>query len=335
MLLKLTARRLWLASCLLILSSIALAQQKTVTGRITDAGNQPVAGASVIVKGTTIGTTTNDQGRFTISVPNNRNTLTVSYVGFDAQDVAISGVTDVNVALVNSNLTNLNEVVVTGYTSQNRKAITGAVSSIKGTQLQAVQSGNIEQQFQGRAPGVVVITSGQPGTGSQVRIRGFSSFTDNSPLYVVDGVPVFTTEHLAANDIESTTILKDAASASIYGASASAGVILVTTKKGRTNNKVNVTYDMSYGRTVPGKGLDLLTPQQLADWTWTALKATPGSVDATTGNPNHDQYGKGANPVLPDYLTVGAQSGLSGLAANDPRLDPVKFNTNFDIGPIY
>src|SRR5215203_378922 len=304
MLLKLTAKRLWLASCLLILSSIALAQQKTVTGRITDAGNQPVAGASVIVKGTTIGTTTNDHGRFTISVPNNRNTLSVSYVGFDAQDVAISGVTDVNVALANSNLTNLNEVVVTGYTSQNRKAITGAVSSIKGTQLQAVQSGNIEQQFQGRAPGVVVITSGQPGTGSQVRIRGFSSFTDNSPLYVVDGVPVFTTEHLAANDIESTTILKDAASASIYGARASAGVILVTTKKGKFgSNKLTVTYDAMYGVTMPSKGIDLLTPQQQADLTWLALEPKDRKA--------HPQYGGDSLVArLPDYLKAGDKSGV-------------------------
>ena len=330
----LTALRLGVTTCMLFIFSIASAQQKSVSGRVTDANNQPVPNASVVVKGTTNGTTTDEQGKFTITVPNDQSILVISSIGMDTKEVTVRGLTTVDVSLT-SNLGNLNEVIVTGYSSQQRKNITGAVSSIKGTQLQAVQSGNVEQQFQGRASGVVVITSGQPGTPSQVRIRGFSSFTDNSPLYVVDGIPVFTTEHLAANDIESTTILKDAASASIYGARASAGVILVTTKKGRANNKVNVSYDMSYGLTVPGKGLKLLTPQQLADWTWTALKATPGSVDPVTGNPKHDQYGTGANPVLPDYLVVGPEFGLSGLPANDPRLNPAKYNTNFDLGPIY
>ena len=326
MLLKMTAPRLWLAICMLLTSTFALAQ-KSVKGKITDANNQPIAGASVIIKGTTTGTTTDDQGAYSINVPDENSTLVVSYVGFSTQEFPVRGLTTLNVTLSNTQ-NSLNEVIVTGYTTQQRKNITGAVASIKGTQLQSVPSGNVEQQFQGRAPGVVVITSGQPGTASQVRIRGFSSFTDNNPLYIVDGIPVFTIEHLSANDIESTTILKDAASASIYGARASAGVILITTKKGKATNKTNVTYDMTYGYTVPGKGLDLLTPQQQADWTWAALKA---AGQETT----HPQYGSGATPVLPDYLVVGADNGLSGLSPNDPRLNPALFNTNFDAGPIY
>ncbi len=288
---------------------------------------RPLVGATVTAKGTRISALTGDDGRFSISVPANVTTLVISSVGFDVQELQIGEGNNLSV-FMRSTSTSMNEVVVTGYTSQQRRTITGAVSSIKGTQLQAVQTGNIEQQFQGRAPGVVVITSGQPGTGSQVRIRGFSSFTDNSPLYIVDGVPIFTSEHLAAFDIESVTVLKDAASASIYGARASAGVILITTKKGRQSNKVNVSYDMSYGLTVPGKGLKLLTPQQQADLSWQAMRA----VGET---PTHDQYGSGANPVLPDFLVVGAANGLSGLSANDPRLNPELFNTNFDRGPIY
>src|SRR4051812_10097338 len=196
MLIKLTAMRLWLAASMTLLFSIALAQEKKVSGRVTDASNQPVVGASVIVKGTSNGTTTDETGRFSLNVPSNATTLTISSIGYDAQDISISGLSSVNITLGNSAQATLNEVVVTGYTGQQRKTITGAVSSIKGTQLQAVPSGNVEQQFQGRAPGVVVITSGQPGTASQVRIRGFSSFTDNSPLYIVDGVPIFTSEHL-------------------------------------------------------------------------------------------------------------------------------------------
>jgi len=313
---------------LVLLSSLALAQQKSVSGRVSDASNQPVSGASVVVKGTNTGTTTDEQGRFTINVPNNQSILTISYVGFDSQDVAVGNSLSLNVSLAGSTQATLNEVVVTGYSSQQRKNITGAVTTIKGTQLQSVPSGNVEQQFQGRAAGVVVITSGQPGTTSQVRIRGFSSFSDNSPLYIVDGIPVTTIDHLAANDIQSTTVLKDAASASIYGARASAGVILITTKKGIANGKTNVTYDMTYGMTVPGHGLDLLTPQQQADMTWVALKAAGQT-------PTHEQYGSGATPVLPDYLVVGSANGLSGLSPSDPRLNPALYNTNFDVGPIY
>lgn len=324
---RLTALRFWLVLFSLCITSIISAQQKTVTGLVKDASNQPVSGASVLVKGTNQGTTTDEAGRFSIAVPNNQAILVISSVGFDAREVTVGSASTLDVTMVSA-LGSLNEIVVTGYSTQQRKNITGAVTSVKGEKLQAVQSGNVEQQFQGRAPGVVVITSGQPGTPSQVRIRGFSSFVDNSPLYIIDGVPSFTTEHLAANDIETTTILKDAAAASIYGARAAAGVILITTKKGKATNKTNVSYDGSYGWTVPGKGLDLLTPQEQADLTWQALQA---AGQATT----HPQYGSGSKPVLPDYLVVGADNGLSGLSPSDPRLDPAKYNTNFDAGDIY
>jgi TonB-linked SusC/RagA family outer membrane protein len=326
MLFKLAAR-VCLVTCLFLLSTLVQAQQKTVTGRVLGPSNEPISGASVVVKGTTTGTTTDDQGKFSIRVPNEKSILSISYLGYNNQEIPVSGVSDINVSLV-SVLSTMNEVVVTGYSSQQRKNITGAVSTIKGEKLVVAPSGNVEQQFQGRAAGVVVITSGQPGTTSQVRIRGFSSFTDNSPLYVVDGIPVFSIDHLSAYDIESTTILKDAASASIYGARASSGVILITTKKGKPTGKANVTYDMSYGVTVPGKGLELLTPQQQADLTWVALKAA-------NQTPTHDQYGSGVNPILPDYLVVGSQNGLSGLSPTDPRLNPALYNTNFDRGPIY
>ena len=323
---NLAALRMWLVVCLVFLTTIAFAQ-KTVSGKITDAANQPVVGATVSVKGTNNATQTSSEGTFSISVPSNNSVLVISSVGFETQEIPVGTQSSVNISMSNTTA-NLNEVVVTGYATQQRRSITGAVATVKGAQLAAVQSGNVEQQLQGRASGVTVITSGQPGTTSQVRIRGFSSFGGNEPLYIVDGVPVFTIEHLNGNDIESSTVLKDAASASIYGARASAGVILITTKKGKASNKLNVTYDMSYGITVPGKGLDLLTPQQQADMTWQALKAANQTL-------THPQYGSGATPVLPDYLVVGSETGLSGLSPTDPRLDPAKFNTNFDKGSIY
>ena len=327
MLSKLTALRSWWTACLLLFTTIAFAQQKTITGKVTDANNAPVAGATVAVKGGNIGTQTNATGDFSITVPNNNAVLSISYVGFEPRDVAVGNQSALTIGLVASS-SNLNEVVVTGYTSQQRKNIVGAVATVSGAKLAAVQSGNAEQQFQGRVPGLTVITTGQPGTPSQVRIRGFGSFSNNEPLYIVDGIPITNIDFLNGNDIENTTILKDAGSASIYGARAAAGVIIVTTKKGKANGKMNVNYDLSYGYTIPGKGLDLLSPQQQADLTWEALKA---AGQATT----HPQYGSGATPILPDYLKVGDESGLSGLSANDPRLDPAKFNVNFEKGPIY
>ncbi len=314
--------------CLLlcVLFSGVLSAQKQVTGKITESDAQPISGASVQVKGTTVGTTTDTDGSFSISVPAGRNTLVVSFVGFKNKEISIGSQTNIPVTL-EADVSGLTEVIVTGYSGQQRKNIVGAVATVKGEQLAAVQTGNVEQQFQGRVPGLTVITSGQPGTTSQVRIRGFGSFTGNDPLYIVDGIPTTNIDFLNGNDIESTTILKDASSASIYGARASAGVILVTTKKGRSGG-LKVTYDMSYGLTNPGKGIDLLTPQQQADLTWVALKAANQPL-------THPQYGTGASPVLPDYLKVGSENGLSGLSPTDPRLDPAKFNTNFDNGPIY
>lgn len=320
--------------CCIFLSNQIYAQQKTVTGKVVNAKDSlPVDLATVSVKGTKTGVTTSANGEFTISHPADKNTLIVSSIGFEDVEVNIAGSSSINI-LLKEKSSSLNEVVITGYSGQQRKNIVGAVSTIKGDQLAAVQTGNVEQQFQGRVPGLTVITSGQPGTTSQVRIRGFGSFSGNDPLYVVDGIPTTNIDFLNGNDIESTTILKDAASASIYGARASAGVILVTTKKGKSGKGLKVTYDMSYGVTMPGKGIDLLTPQQQADLTWVALRAA-GQIDTTTGNPTHPQYGTGVNPALPDYLKVGEESGLSGLASTDPRLNVAKYNLNFDKGAIY
>jgi TonB-linked SusC/RagA family outer membrane protein len=303
--------------------------QTNVSGTVTGgADNQPVSGATVSVKGTRVATQTATNGSFSIAVPAGSNILVITFIGFETTEIAIDGRSTISVSLKEAT-SNLNEVVVTGYSGQRRKDIVGAVSTVKGEQLAAVQSGNPEQQLQGRVPGLTVITSGQPGTTSQVRIRGFGSFNNNAPLYIVDGMQVLGgIDFINANDIETTTVLKDASSASVYGARASAGVILITTKKGRPGQKMSVNYDMSYGVTVPGKGIDLITPQQQADQTWEALKA---AGQATT----HPQYGSGATPVLPDYLVVGAENGLSGLAANDPRLNPALYNLNFDKGPIY
>lgn len=312
----------------LLLFSLHVSAQRRISGKVTASDTIPIAGASVQVPGTSSGTVTLNDGSFALTLPAGKNTLVVSFVGYKNKEVPVGNGNSVSINL-DEDISGLSEAIVTGYTSQQRKDIVGAVSTVSGTKLATVQTGNAEQQFQGRVPGVTVITSGQPGTTSQVRIRGFSSFSNNEPLYVVDGIPTTSIDFLNANDIDVTTVLKDAASASIYGARAASGVIIVTTKHGKVNNgKLNVNYDMSYGYTYPGKGLDLLTPQQQADWTWSALKAAGQTL-------THPQYGNGATPILPDYLKVGGESGLTGLSPSDPRLDPAKYNVNSEKGPIY
>ena len=319
MLLKLTALRLWLAASLLFLSSLAMAQQKTVSGRVTDAKNEPVAGASVVVKGTNIGTTTDEQGRFTITVPNNQARVTVSYVGLDAQEVAVGSSTNLDISLASTGST-LNEVVVTGYTTQARKDITGSVTVVKVEDLKSVPSSNAESQLQGRASGVSVTSTGVPGASPTVKIRGFSNFGANSPLYVVDGVPTGDLRNINPNDIESMQVLKDAASASIYGARAATGVIIVTTRRGK-NGSAKVSYNTYYGRQDPGKGFtNLLSPQEQAELTFLAYRNAGQTPPA-------GQYGSGTKPVLPDYILAGS---TGGLFEGDPRVDPAKYKLNID-----
>jgi TonB-dependent SusC/RagA subfamily outer membrane receptor len=222
--------------------------------------------------------------------------------------VAINGQTTIDLVMTEG--VSLDEIVVTGYTITSKRQTTGAVSTVKAEELAAIPSGNVEQQLQGRAAGVTVITNGQPGTTSIIRIRGFGSFGGNEPLYVVDGVPVGSIDFVSPDDIESTSILKDAASASIYGARAANGVVVIQTKRGkRKPSPLKVSYAGLVGFTDPGSGQPILTPQQDADKTWEAIRNT-AEGNGTEPVFNHPQYGSGQSPVLPEYLLVGTRSGV-------------------------
>jgi len=223
---------------------------------------------------------------------------------------------------------------VTGYTTDQRKDVTGAVATVKSQALTIVPSGNVEQQLQGRVPGVTVVTNGQPGTTSQIRVRGFGSFGGNEPLYIVDGLPVTSTDFINPDDIETTTVLKDAAAASIYGARAANGVIVYTTKKGsRSAKKLNITFDGMYGFTNPGQGQKMMGPQDFADWTWNALRNT-ATQNGVAFAPNHAQFGTSASgPVIPQYLLVGASSGVNNPAAGST--DKSLYNVTDFSRPIY
>jgi len=311
--------------CLLlfVLGTAAVSAQTTISGTLLDTDGFPLPGATILAKGTSTGTVADLDGAYSLSVPEGVTELIISYTGYETQTLSIDGRSSIDIVL--SEGVSLDEIVVTGYTVENKREATGAISTVSTEELTAIPSGNVEQQLQGRAPGVTVITNGQPGTTSIIRIRGFGSFGGNSPLYVVDGVPVDNIEFLNPDDIEATSILKDAASASIYGSRAASGVVVIRTKRGKkTAQPLKVSYNGLVGFTDPGTGPSFLSPQQDADKAWEALRndgLSPGD-----DNWGHPQYGNGANPVLPDFLIVGnvgggETNGVTGSVNLDEQRD--------------
>ncbi len=310
-----------------IFLTLAAWAQKTVTGTVTDKGS-PLAGATVTVKGTAVSTVTNTSGSFSIAVPSGSAVLVITYVGYQSTEVNVASVSQVNVSLTEQIITG-ETVIVTGYSSQRKKDITGAVAVVNVSDLKSQPTFDAQSQLQGRASGVTVIQNGVPGSGAQVRIRGLGSFNNNNPLYVVDGVQTGSISGLNPNDIESMQVLKDAASASVYGVRGSNGVIIVTTKKGKKKG-VSVTYDMYYGSQNPGKGFDLLNAQEEGQLYFLARQ---NSGLAVTGS----VYGNGTSPVLPDYIYYsGAPNNgvpiMSGNAGVNPSLYSLNYNQLGDPG---
>ena len=298
-------------------------QEMEISGTINDAGdNLPLPGVSVMVKGTSNGTLTNDAGQFTLTV-NTNDILVISFIGYTTQEIRVAGSQQVYNITLQPSTSNLDEVIVTGYSSQRKKDLTGAVSVVNVSEMNKQPTGQISNQLQGQASGVTVIGSGQPGREPQVRIRGLNTFGNNSPLYVVDGVPIQNIADLNPNDIAQMQVLKDAGSASIYGSRAANGVIIVTTKRGVSDGvnegKVRIDYDMFYGtqRPISGNIWDIASPMDNAKLTFMAQR----NSDVTPGN---DLYGKGDQPVLPDYIAP------KGAMEGDPSVNPDKYNINPD-----
>ena len=231
--------------------SISYFQETTITGTILDSNNQPLAGASIVEKGTTNGTQTDFDGNFQLDVSNPDAVLVVSYIGFASQEIPLAGETSINVSL-KEDAANLDEVVVIGYGTQKKSDLTGAVGSVKSEELAERPAASLNQAMAGRVAGVNVTSgSGRPGGRTVVRIRGNTSVSiANTPLYVVDGVilnavnlPNGSTpiDYMNPNDIESIEVLKDAAAAAIYGSRASNGVVIITTKRGKSGKpKVSI-----------------------------------------------------------------------------------------------
>ncbi|MBC6992310.1 SusC/RagA family TonB-linked outer membrane protein [Hymenobacter sp. BT491] len=237
----------------------------TVSGRVLDDKGQPLPGVNVVVRGTSNGTQTNSDGQYTLTAPENA-TLVFSFVGYTSQEVALNGRTTVNVAL-GSDTKALNEVVVVGYLSINREQVTGSVSKVSQEDIRRSPVASVTEALQGRVAGVQVNNSGAPGQNPIVNIRGIGSIALNSnPLYVVDGVWTSDIRDINPSDIESTTILKDAASLAPYGSRGANGVILITTRRGKLG-KPAINFN-AYGgvQNIP-KTYDLADTQKWADVT--------------------------------------------------------------------
>ena len=270
---------------ILILLPLALFSQKTLTGSVTDNSNFPLPGASVIEKGTTNGAATNIDGVFSIDLTETPTTLVVSYIGFITKEVVISNQTNITIVLEADNQ-QLDEVVVIGYGSVDRKDVTGAITSIKPTDEAIVRSVGIEDIMRGQAAGVQVSNnSNEPGGSISVKIRGISSLTQNAePLYVVDGIIMDSATEDVDNpiagftptqgggisginpaDVESIEVLKDASATAIYGSRAANGVIIITTKKGQKGNaKFNFSSSLSTATVV--RNIDVLGIQDFATY---------------------------------------------------------------------
>ncbi|RWY51013.1 SusC/RagA family TonB-linked outer membrane protein [Mucilaginibacter gilvus] len=316
--LLLKGRVLCLLLCCMVSSLVVTAQTKH-TGRIIGSDDKlPVVGATVRVKGTTTGTQTDVNGQFTLSVSAG-NVLVVSYLGYTTQEVTVGSSDNISVTLQASNNT-LNEVVVTGYTSQRKKDISGAVATVDVAQAIKVPASSSDQLLQGQASGVTVVTQGSPGAGAQILVRGISNLANSSPLIVIDGVQGGDLGNVNPNDIESISVLKDAGSAAIYGIAGGNGVVIVTTKKGK-QGKSTITYDGYYGtqRPLGGNPFDVLNAQ---DYLTLVKKVDPkNSLFLADGS----------------VAAYGAQGpGVKGnFAAGASQVDPTKyrydpFNPNND-----
>ena len=255
-----------------ILFFAASAQNRTVTGNVSSRStNQSLSGATVSVKGGKTATTTDNSGNFTLSVPVSAKLLVISYIGMGNQEVSIPASGTISVQLEQTAASKLDEVVVVGYGTQKKSVVTGAISSVRASDLENQPVIRVEQALQGRSSGLTISTSsGQPGASSTVRLRGITTYGDNansknSPLWVIDGVVIDNggIGYLNQDDIESIEVLKDAASAAIYGTRAAAGVILITTKKGKAGT-LRVNYSGFYGTQAPAKKIDLVNATQYA-----------------------------------------------------------------------
>jgi TonB-linked SusC/RagA family outer membrane protein len=291
---------------LMVLSTGMAFAQKSISGKVTDESGSSVPGVSVIVKGTTTGTITDIDGKYSLTVPSSAQALTFSFIGMITTEVLIEQNKVINVTM-KSETFGVEEVVVVGYGTQQKKTLTGAVATVGDSELRGTPDANAASRMQGRVAGVTITSDNSPGGDATVRVRGIGSVNNNDPLFIIDGVPsAGGMTSLNSNDIETMTVLKDASSSAIYGVRAANGVIIVTTKRGSAG-KTKISFDARYGVQNITNQLNLMNTQQYGDMTWLEFK-NAGLKQGDAGWTSQ-QYGSGATPVIPDYIIPTGKVG--------------------------
>ena len=335
------------------------ADNVTVKGQVVDESGQPVAGVGVVVAGTTIGTTADLDGFFSLAVPADA-TLQFISVGFETLEVAVGGRADLGTIVMKVENTLLDQVVVVGYGSQRKVDLTGSVAIVDADEMKKVSHSNISTMLEGKVAGVQITSDGQPGADPSVRIRGLGSFGSTAPLYVIDGVPMGTTiRDFSPNDIETIQVLKDASAAAIYGSRAANGVVIITTKSGKKDQPMRVDYRGYMGVDQIKKGVyEVMDAEQYGDYVrmafansgmeapagyqkGNALYLDPAQINTDwfdevfkTGirqNHNVNISGGGANNTYNVGLDYFSQKGtLEGAGPNYDRFT-VRVNNTMDV----
>ncbi|WP_246124749.1 TonB-dependent receptor [Algibacter pacificus] len=273
-------------------------QKQTLQGKISDENNVPLPGASIVEKGTPNGVTTDFDGLFSISLNSPNSTIIISYVGYETQELLIGNKKQINIQL-KPDTSLLSEVLIVGYTAENRKNVTASVASVSPAEINTKPVANVAEMLEGRLPGIQIMSDNSPGGGTSIRVRGFSTINNNDPLVIVDGVPVSNgLDGINPTNIETIQVLKDAASSSIYGSRAANGVVVITTKKGSTTGNFETTLDIYNGLQAAFNLPKTLNAQQYGDLLWQA-SINDGKI------PSSDIYGNNPNnAVIPEFLNA-------------------------------
>lgn len=296
------------------ISNQVSAQQRSVQGKVVDSQGIPLSGVTIVAPGTTIGKISDVNGNFQMEIPGDAKTLSFSFVGMKQLEIPVEGRTSFNVTM-EVEAYGLNEVLVTGYQSQRKIDVTGAIDVVKSETLTRSSASNPLEALQGQMPGAYVTSSGAPGAGVSLTIRGLSTLGNTAPLYIIDGMPTKSgVNNIDASSIESIQILKDAAAASIYGSRASNGVVIIETKKGKRNE---ISFDSRITTQTYRSITDVLNTQQRGQAMWQA--AINEGVNPNN-HPHYDyewQYDTNGNPVLNKILPIEWISEPLGIKATD------------------
>lgn len=340
---------------LVVYTSMAYAQDRTISGNITDGSDGTgLPGVNILIKGSTSGTVTDVNGNYSLSVPESATTLVMSSVGYLSQDIEIAGRSVINNAM-NVDVTTLEELVVVGYGSQKKSNITGAVSTLSADDLISLPTTSAEQALQGKAAGVTIINSGSPGGAPIIRIRGISTYGDNTPIFVVDGVITPDISNLSPNDIESMSVLKDASTTAVYGSLGANGVVMIKTKSGKgevtfsldsyisSQSKPN-TYDVlnadqyvAYATELQTNGADVvpdrLTDPQYANY----IKNNTNWQEEIlqTGSTQNIQFSAGGGTEKANFRFSSGYLNQKGVVLNTGlKKYTFRLNSNFNVGKL-